>query len=139
MFEAERRSLRDGVILSILGTLLFLILAAVLKGLVGSPGEIVGCVVGIAATVTVAGTRGRFSFWSALPISTVIVLSVFVFIAIGHAAEDFLSGQSVGAEPVNLVFWAVVTTSWWLIPLTAACILVLNRFPKKEPEARADA
>lgn len=125
MAAADRRSLGDSLVIAGVGTAVFALLGVALQGMVGSAGELVGCFIGAGSASFAVGTAGRTYEGSLVPASLIVAVT-FVSIAAGHALADVLDGCEVGGYPIFLVFLAIVTTSWWLIPSVAGTIAALN-------------
>jgi hypothetical protein len=119
-----------------IGTLVFVAVGLVSHGLVGSPLEAAGCFfsallsTGLVVRASARDPRSN-SFAAAF-----VVFATFLGIAAAHAAEQpLVRGVAVDGEWRGLLFWAVVTTSWWLVPAAAWVLSVCNR---RLPTARGD-
>lgn len=110
------------------GTVIFLALGAISHGLIGSPLEPTGCFLGafVSSVLVVreVNRSARRNFLAAV----VIVLVTFCSIAAAHAIEQpLIRGVPVDEEWRGLLFWAVVTSSWWLVPGVAYVLAFWNR------------
>lgn len=118
------------VVVATTGTAVFFALAHGLRGLVGSPLQYTLCAVtAFAATVWQADKTSRSFPSNLLP---ALLITAFTYAAIG-APEGIAEMRARKGDPSGLlnwstvVFWAVVTTSWWVVPGTAGLITVFNR------------
>jgi hypothetical protein len=117
---------------ALVGTVVFLGLRDVLFGLIDPPAYILFCFVGAFVSSMLFASPMQRRFVSLLPRATGIVLLTYVFISVGHLAHHIGSWDyTVPTEAMNLLLWALVTTSWWLIPLTAVVLKVFSRMLSK--------
>lgn len=122
------RSLSRALAMAVAGTLLFYLVGRILlKGLVGDAFEVAGCLLGSTMALWVFARGDIVTFRRALPPSLAVVGITFLSIAGGHALSSLAAQRVVGLEPINLLFWAIVTTGWWLVPGVAGAIVAVNR------------
>jgi hypothetical protein len=125
-------------IIAILGTLVFLVVRAVLVDLIEPPVYVAGCFVGaFVSTLVLVAPRRRTSFQWLAPAAG-ICLATFLSIAISHLmyrATDW--DNSVPGEALSLVFWAIFVTSWWVMPPLVGLLALLTWLfvPKRENAA----
>lgn len=109
--------------IAVLGTAVFAGLRAVLPGLLDPPLYIAGCFVGafLSCLSLVAPRRRSFASWL-LP-AVGICLITYTSIAAAHLLHRARTwDDTVPTEAGILILWAVMTTSWWLIPLIAGAL-----------------
>ena len=117
----------DATVIALIGTVVYCGVAALLHGIVGFLPEALGCFIGAWLSSYYIGTRQREHFRSALGASAGIVFATYVSIDIAYAVGRLARGISTTWEPLMLFFWAVVMTSWWLVPATAGVVVALSR------------
>ena len=111
-----------------IGTAVFLALGFISRGLFGSFFEAGGCFVGALLAATAAVRPGFLSLRANLLPAVFVVIAALLGIAAAHAAEQALvRGVPVDEEWRGLLLWAVLTTSWWLVPATAWVLALCNR------------
>jgi hypothetical protein len=69
-------------------------------------------------------------------VASTIFAATIGSIAIGYAIGLVRGGGTVREQPLILVFWAVVATSWWVIPGTMVVIRQLNRLRGRKAPGR---
>jgi len=95
---------------------------------------LVGCFLGAFLATLILVRSPAASVVANLPAAAWIVALTFLTIAAAVAAEQLLvRGVAVDSEWLGMLFWAVVTTSWWLVP---SCAGSLRSVP---PTARTPA
>jgi hypothetical protein len=107
------------LVVAIIGTALFLALRAVLYGLLDPLAYIPLCFMGAFVSSLIFATPAQrpFSYW--LSPAVRIVLLTYIFIAVGHLVHHIGNwDHTVPTEAINLVIWAIITTScfWYLLP-----------------------
>ncbi len=106
--------------MAIIGTIVFLGLRWILVGLFDSLLYVLFCFIGILLSSLFVVNPQTRKFTKCLPAATLIILSSYLFIGFGHLATMVNTwDHTVPYEGVVIVLWAVLLTSWWLIPLTA--------------------
>ena len=114
--------------ISAVGTLVLYLLGEALFGLVGSASDVLPCAVGAFLSTFVFHRITTREFKSNLRPAAFIVLATFLFISAGHAIDQVWRRHvAVDFEPVGKLIWAIVATSWWLIPLCALMLTWSNR------------
>ena len=110
------------------GTGVFEALSRLTGGLVGSFYETLFCAVAsFISTIAFARPRELGVRENLLP-AMLITFSSLVAISVGHAFEQVLERRvAVDFEPFGLFIWAVVVTSWWLVPATAVVLSGCSR------------
>lgn len=125
------------IIVSALGTFTLYLLGILLHGLIGSSWDLYSCAIGSFVATVFFITEGAVSFGGNLKNSMLIVFTTFIFISIGHVGEQFFVRKvAIDFEPVGKFFWATIATSWWLIPIAAWILSVLNRTIKTPTNER---
>jgi hypothetical protein len=114
-------------VIAAVGVIVYGVLVLLLRGIVGFFPEVIGCLIGSWLSTYFLGTRDRAAFSRAIPAAIGVVLVTFIAIDIAHVIGRVVRGTPTSWEPLMLLFWAVVATSWWLVPATAAIIAALNR------------
>lgn len=111
------------LLVAVIGSGVFLVLRAVLFGLIDPLVYLVACFLGaLVSTFLVASVRQRYFAAWLLP-ATGIYLFTTLLIAAGPLASRAASGKSaLPAEVAGFVFWEWATTSWWLIPCAAGTL-----------------
>ena len=110
------------------GTIVLFCLGFFSVGLVGSCYDLISCFIGAFCSSYLFVRPGTLSFRSNITPAIKIVFATLLVIAVGHAFEQVFSRQvSIDFEPLGMLFWATVITSWWLIPLTAFLLCLINR------------
>ena len=118
-----RSRIQLALAIAVLGTAMFLVLRTLLFGLLEPPLYVAGCFVGAFLSCLSMAAPQRRSFVSWLQPAAGICLSTYAVIAVAHLL--YRAGtwdRTVPGEAATLVFWAVVATSWWLIPAVAAAL-----------------
>lgn len=117
-----------------LGTLVFLGLRAALGPLIEPPLYVVGCCCGAFASCFAFAVPPRRPFTAWLPPAAGICLTTYAFIGAAHLIHRGSTWDAtVPDEAMGLIFWAVVATSWWLIPSTAATLMLVSTLLAVEP------
>lgn len=122
-----KRSARHATVIAAAGVVVYLVLVLLLRGILGFFPEVIGCLAGAWLSTYFLGTGDGTTFSRTIPAAIGVVLATFVAIDIAHLIGRFVRGTPTSWEPLMLFFWAVVATSWWLVPATAAIIAALNR------------
>ena len=121
------RRIAAALVMSTMGTGVFLVLRHALVGLIDSPRLLAASVVGSVVSSLIFYDVRAFGFRSNLRPAVRIVFGTFLIIGAGQAVSTWSErGVELGFEPVGVVFWAVVATSWWLIPGVAVSLSVFN-------------
>jgi uncharacterized membrane protein YeaQ/YmgE (transglycosylase-associated protein family) len=107
--------------------MVYAVLVLLLRGIIGFFPEVIGCLVGSWLSTYFLGTRDRTAFSRTIPAAIGVVVATFIAIDIAHVVGRLVRGTPTSWEPLTLLFWAVVATSWWLVPATAAIRAALNR------------
>ena len=133
------RRIAAALVMSTMGTGVFFVLRHALVGLIDSPWLLAACVVGsVASTFLFYDVRASV-FRSNLGPAVRIVFGTFIVIAAGQAASTWSErGVEVDFEPLGVFLWAVVATSWWLIPGVAVSLCVFNQLVRKSERDRAE-
>jgi len=130
------------VVVAVVGTGVFEALGLAVSGLVGSFFETLLCAVGAFLSALLFSRPRVLTVRGNLLPAVLITISTFGFIAVGHALEQvFERHMPVDFEPFGLVFWAVVATSWLVVPGAAVVLSVCShlcaRLGLGSPRARA--
>lgn len=115
-------------VVAALGTTAFLCLRVVLVGLLEPHLYIVGCFIGAFLSSLVFAVPQRRSFRSWILPATGICFVTYATIASCHLLHRVPTwDHTVPTEALGLVFWAVIGTSWWLVPAVAATMTVVGK------------
>jgi hypothetical protein len=121
------RRIITALIVSTLGTFVLYLLGIVLMGMVGSVSDLVSCAIGTFISTVIFSNPKSVSFKSNIRSALGIVFLTFLFISAGHAtAQIYERKVAVDFEPIGKFIWATLATSWWLTPLTAFVLSLVN-------------
>jgi len=118
-----RRRLVLAFIVASLGTAVFLGVRALVVDLLEPPLYIGGCFLGaFVCCLWLAAPEARpFAGW--LKRAVGICLTTYIFIGASHLVYRASTWDyTVPTEGTGMVLWAVLTTSWWLIPALAVTL-----------------
>lgn len=125
---AVRPRLARAVAVAASGTVVLWLVGRALPGLVGTRADLIaGAVTSLAATCGLA--RAAVPTVSGnLATATRIVFLTLAGIAVAHGVDQvFVRGSPLDEEPLVKLFWAVLGTSWWLVPGTALVLAAVGR------------
>lgn len=120
------------LIVSFLGTTVLYVIMKLLEGLLGTS-DLFWCGVGAFLTSLMWANPARRGFRANLWPAAGITFGTFAFISFGHAVHQVaVRHVPVGFEPIGKFIWATLITSWWLIPMTAIVLAILNKLFQAE-------
>lgn len=114
--------------ISAVGTLVLYLLGKALFGLIGTTSDIISCAVGAFLSTFIFHRLSTTEFKPNLRPAALIVFATFVSISVGHAIDQVCHRHvAVDFEPIGKLIWAIVATSWFLIPLCSLLLTWLNK------------
>ena len=122
---------------TLVGVLVLFLLSRLLHGMLDDPGMYVGCASGAFLTTLLMYAPGRMISRRGLGASVVIVLGTYVVMALAFLIDKQVRGvfdSTTWDEARNVLFWAVITTSWWLVP---GVMLTLWAFDRRLSPSRS--
>lgn len=120
-------------VVTVLGSACFLLVRALVTDLLDPAWLLVGCAVGAFVSTFAVYDESRRGWLDHLGPGVVLVASTFTAIGLALALSGVLTRQIDGLTGVlaaigSIWFFAVVFTSWWLVPAATTTLWALQRW-----------